>query len=989
MSADKSLFGSLLSGFSDENSEIRKQAEDAYGNIQVQDKLSFLGASLCDRNIPQPDRLMAAVLLRRLCSSSWTEIQNAIPADQLRVSCNELLNLLSKSIDETDDLRDKICHVISVLAHNFLQDPDQVNPWSEFVEFLMEILRSQHIQLRVAGFTIITDGPDVLGMNKGRPAYMTELGQLFQQNFSEKNRPPNFTAELVSAVCHYIVACMKANKKAAKELESFSKELAQALHNVSDEDYKEKIAQDLIEVAEEAPLALRPAIESIMATCLVMMKHEEEAIKFSGLELAVSLTENAPIMVKKRAAMYIKPLVVQILEFMTDIDDDADWYKASTNDRDEELSDVIAESALDRVSNGLQGKILLPILMGELTGMLQRPQWQARHAALMAFSSAGEGCKDQLKRVLDQVVTGIINYLNDPHPRVRYAACNAIGQMSTDFAPDIENKFHAQIVPALCRLVLDNSSKRVQAHAACAMINFFEEFQQELMASYLDMITEHIQNALNCYMTNGIPSDECDIFVLENIIVALSSVADSSSELFVKYYERFTPGLKYIISNSSGKENLRLLRGKAIECVSLIGMAVGKELFCKDASEIMQILLATQTGDLKMDSDDPQLSYMMAAWARICRILGSDFQAYLPYVMGPVLEAASLKVEIALLNDEDKEAIEGSDEWESVSLQDQSVGIRTAGLEDKATACSMLVCYARELKAGFVDYVEKTAEVLVPLLKFPFHEDVKCAAAEAMPLLLESAKPRGEQFVTLLWNAIYDGLTGALAVETEPPVVNQMLEALGESIETVGLNSLNAERHEQIVMSILALFNTHFNQLAEEIERRKDEDYESESDCSDDDRDCLAGIESLLHSLLVTYKSAYLSNFEPIVNWLTRLSMDNQYMPPDNKRTAISIWTDVIEFTGNDCHHYREIFLPLLSTGIFDKNKGIVQNAIYGICQLAEKSGALYPDFFPQVLPSLVQITNNTEFCSDDDFKSNLEEAISAIYKLTMRNPQQ
>ena len=34
------------------------------------------------------------------------------------------------------------------------------------------------------------------------------------------------------------------------------------------------------------------------------------------------------------------------------------------------------------------------------------------------------------------------------------------------------------------------------------------------------------------------------------------------------------------------------------------------------------------------------------------------------------------------------------------------LGIKTAGLEDKVTACQMLVIYARYLKESFVEYAE-------------------------------------------------------------------------------------------------------------------------------------------------------------------------------------------------------------------------------------------------------------------------------------------
>ena len=48
-----------------------------------------------------------------------------------------------------------------------------------------------------------------------------------------------------------------------------------------------------------------------------------------------------------------------------------------------------------------------------------------------------------------------------------------------------------------------------------------------------------------------------------------------------------------------------------------------------------------------------------------------------------------------------------------VSLgEQQNFGIKTAGLEDKATACQMLVCYARELKEHFVEYTEQTVRIL-------------------------------------------------------------------------------------------------------------------------------------------------------------------------------------------------------------------------------------------------------------------------------------
>ncbi|CAK6979971.1 importin-5-like [Scomber scombrus] len=83
----------------------------------------------------------------------------------------------------------------------------------------------------------------------------------------------------------------------------------------------------------------------------------------------------------------------------------------------------------------------------------------------------------------------------------------------------------------------------------------------------------------------------------------------------------------------------------------------------------------------------------------MCKILGKEFQEYLPVVIGPLMKTASIKPEVALLDTQDMENISEDDGWEFVNLGDQqSFSIKTAGLEEKATACQMLVCYAKELK---------------------------------------------------------------------------------------------------------------------------------------------------------------------------------------------------------------------------------------------------------------------------------------------------
>ena len=48
---------------------------------------------------------------------------------------------------------------------------------------------------------------------------------------------------------------------------------------------------------------------------------------------------------------------------------------------------------------------------------------------------------------------------------------------------------------------------------------------------------------------------------------------------FQKPFYRFMPHLKYLFKNAVSPD-YRMLRGKTMECISLIGLAVGKEKVC-------------------------------------------------------------------------------------------------------------------------------------------------------------------------------------------------------------------------------------------------------------------------------------------------------------------------------------------------------------------------------------------------------------------------
>ena len=216
----------------------------------------------------------------------------------------------------------------------------------------------------------------------------------------------------------------------------------------------------------------------------------------------------------------------------------------------------------------------------------------------MAISAISEGCRDLMVGELDKVLDLVVPTLRDPHPRVRWAGCNALGQMSTDFAGTMQESYHHVVLTNIIP-VLDSAEPRVQSHAAAALVNFCEEAEKSVLEPYLDDLLSHLLRLLRSPKR----------FVQEQALSTIATIADSAETAFGKYYGTLMPLLFDVLTKEQSKE-YRLLRAKAMECATLIGktlsalptpksltsiaLAVGKERMGQDALNLVQLLGSIQ-----------------------------------------------------------------------------------------------------------------------------------------------------------------------------------------------------------------------------------------------------------------------------------------------------------------------------------------------------------------------------------------------------------
>ena len=371
--------------------------------------------------------------------------------------------------------------------------------------------------------------------------------------------------------------------------------------------------------------------------------------------------------------------------------------------------------------------------------------------------------------------------------------------MSSDCSPGIQNNHHSTVLSCLIHAL--NDSDRVASHAAAALINFAEDCNKDVMVPYIESLLTKLFEKLQ----------SSHRLVQEQVITAIASLAECSSNHFKQYYAACMPILKNILVHATAKEQ-RMLRAKSLECISLVGVAVGKQIFAEDAVQIMQIMMELQR--TCGGEDDPMKAYLLTAWMRFCSVLGSDFKQCLPLVMPTVLEYASKAIDmVEVAEDDDGEDFEQGQM--PLLVGQRVVRVRTSAIEDKIQALSMIASFAHDMKEAFFPFLEQVASVVTPLIltaNSP-HDDLRATAMASLPdLILCAARSAERDVVKKLADYVIGQLMVALMSEEELDNVKTAIQALKGCIgSAIGLLS-----EEQL----LAICGNMVQQISQSMQRR-------------------------------------------------------------------------------------------------------------------------------------------------------------------------
>ncbi|EEH18687.1 hypothetical protein PABG_07747 [Paracoccidioides brasiliensis Pb03] len=982
----------LLLALASADNIVRTQAEEQLNNEWVQGRPDVLLIGLAEQLQGAEDagtRSFASVLFRRISTRSM-KLANSTESKELfftlsheqRMAIRQKL-LESLSSEGVAHVRNKIGDAVAEIAGQYAENGEQ---WPELLGVLFQASQSNDPGVRDSAFRIFSTTPGII-----EKQHEDMVLGVFSKGFRDEN-----ISVRISAMEAFSSFFRSIPKKSQSKYFSLVPDVLNILPPLKEADESEELSKAfiaLIELAEVCPKMFKALFNNLVKFSISVIGDKElsDQVRQNGLELMATFADFAPKMCKSDPT-YAGEMVTQCLSLMTDVglddEDAAEWTQSEDLDLEEsDKNHVAGEQCMDRLANKLGGQVILPATFVWVPRMMSSTSWRDRHAALMAISAISEGCRDLMEGELDQVLALVVPALQDPHPRVRFAGCNALGQMSTDFAPTMQVKYHSIVLGNILP-VLDSTEPRVQAHAAAALVNFCEEAEKEILEPYLEELLKRLLQLLRSSKR----------FVQEQALSTIATIADSAEAAFGQFYDTLMPLLFNVLNEEQSKE-FRILRAKAMECATLIALAVGKEKMGQDALTLVQLLGNIQQSIT--DADDPQSSYLLHCWGRMCRVLNQDFVPYLPGVMPPLLQVASAKADVQILDDEEQlRQAEQDVGWELVPLKDKIIGIRTSVLEDKNTAIELITIYAQVLAAAFEPYVIETMEkIAIPGLAFFFHDPVRVSSAHLIPQLLNAyKKSHGDQSPEFmqLWSKTAEKLIEVLSAEPAIDTLAEMFQCFYESVEVAGKNSLTQAHMQAFIASAKSSLEDYQARVKRRAEEKAELDEADDDAISydievEEDQNLLSDMNKAFHIIFKNHGPAFLPAWEQLLSFYDAFVTNED---PTQRQWAICIMDDVLEFCGEQSWNYKDHMIQPLINGIRDDNAANRQAACYGVGIAAQKGGLAWSEFVAASIPTLFQATQHAKARTQEHIFAT-ENASASVAKILhynsskVQNPQE
>lgn len=632
----------------------------------------------------------------------------------------------------------------------------------------------------------------------------------------------------------------------------------------------------------------------------------------------------------------------------------------------------MAQGTLDSLACELPTNVMWEICYPKCVALCQSPEPNARKAGVAGLGVITEGCALKMVEQLATIVPAVLALAQDAAPPVRECACFCLGQVAEHCQPEIL-EYSAEILPRVFGL-LDDATPSVQTTSCYVLEIFCERLEPAAVRPVLDALVRKLGSMLE-HVTGG--------RVQEMAVAAMAATAVAAEKEFQPYIANVVQVLRPYLSMTT--ENAFTLRGRALECMGHMAIAVGKEAF----RPYLEATVTCAMEGLQFDSTDLQ-EFAFAVFANLAKIMEDEFAPALPQLVPflvNILEQDEGQLEKA--NNTDTAGFDGLDESDDEDDENNMVlRVRTALLDVKKGAITALGEFACHTGTHFCPHLEATLRVFQQAAK-NWHPLIKLEVAENMSSLVkpsvvayhngkvdwtkgDTASNPLSSHTQAIANAVLQELI-TMAADEELTVVSKALDGIQEVIELCGPSILVPRQQELMgeahkVLTKAAPCQTP-NPLFEIVE--------------DDDEDCGIVVQSASNlvasfaRLLGPQFVQFLPQFLPPIIEYTKPSKT-----PSERSTAIGCLSELVEeLEAGILPHWPTVFLPVCLEGLADGDPDVKRNAAYtaGICcQHLQQS---VTGDYHRILQGLSPLFGLS------DFPGTVDNAAAALSRMIMASP--
>mmetsp|Transcript_76341 Transcript_76341/g.182761 ORF Transcript_76341/g.182761 Transcript_76341/m.182761 type:complete len:1118 (-) Transcript_76341:59-3412(-) len=1007
---DRTRFVELLKGLQTSDNSVRQQAETMYQQAKqaepdnlIVGMMTVLGSADVDEGVRRHD----CVLLRQLVTrgSEKDFVYARVSDAHKKEVANELLRRYEQ--EKSPAMQKKIGEVVSKLAE-YVCDKDDPrgslapgNPsgWPALLPLVFRMAdtsTASSVESCESALRLLKDCVPTLKDQIVEAA--AQLGQIIQNGLASPQMKHKVATFLL--VCEIVT---ETEKKAWAPLLSTVGVLVQvltALAQNKEEDLLQECIQAFTDVATVEPdffkaqlqQSLEPA--KFMAT-VARTREADSGLRGLAIEWLVSYVEKRMKFLSKSVPDFINLTLECCMSLMLEVDESEgklkEWIERMDDEEGEEDEDELfhtGEECIDRVAEAAQMEVIGQSLFRLIGHFSQQESWQAKHAALAAVKQTVEYVEE--KEHVDEMAKLLLAHVDHPHPRVRFTALHGLGQLANDQSPHFQETSHQQVMPVLTRK-MDDQMDRVAAMAMSAFVSFGEELDNSLMVAYARPLMEKLVMKLTNSQHRG---------VREEAITSIAVIAGVMEQDFVQYYDSIMPMLKQFVMTCTSKKENRL-RGKSFECMSLLGIAVGKEKFLNDAKEAIGAMMSTQ-----VEADDVQREYIKEASERICTCLKKDFAQFLP----PLLPGIFRNLRLDELNNQaGNSGADDDDDYVKVLTGDgKTVRVHTEKFQDMMQSVQLLHTFVTEMEGGYFEAIPDTAKVLLPLLTATDEmsmlcDEVRGTALQVWSLLIKSARvgaqerAQNNEMAKELLKTGLQAVFGQLEQNQETDFLQEISSGIAECIKNVGPGVLGSDEVQTLTSRIFALVDQSLQRSAKHANEEAKAKHEASAlpqelhggDEDEEDHDPKAeedqlrrNYEEVLGAMMKVSPAEFLPCLprcaERIQQWVAT---------KEHKVLGLYLVCDLLEHLKEHSESAWPIFMPKIFENIFDTDADARTAAAYAVNLAAPLPK--FAEASPEVFKALARVLSGAKPKKrEEKARIALDNAVAAMLSMLKEKGQ-